>query len=106
MSGATAKSRPKASKIDERELARLRKQDYWLQVTRAKLVMDLIFVSYEVFRVKRGKDFIKASTGLASAILRQTFADLAIPPSFLISSSKLYDRHKNTLLKTLLNASS
>ncbi|CAA7259531.1 unnamed protein product [Cyclocybe aegerita] len=91
MSGATAKSRPKASKIDEKELARLRKQDYWLQVTRAKLVMDLIFVSYEVFRFKRGKDFVKASTGLASAIL---------------SSSKLYDRHKNTLLKTLLNASS
>ena len=44
MTGATAKSRPGSSKLDDTELARLRKQDYWLQVTRAKLVMDLIFV--------------------------------------------------------------
>jgi sulfite reductase alpha subunit-like flavoprotein len=44
MTGATAKSTPKASKIDEKELARLQKQDYWLQMSRAKLVMDLIFV--------------------------------------------------------------
>lgn len=44
MSGATAKSKPDGSKLDERELARLRKQEYWLQVTLAKLVMDLIFV--------------------------------------------------------------
>ncbi|KAF4620022.1 hypothetical protein D9613_005496 [Agrocybe pediades] len=43
MSGATAKSKPKATKIDEKELTRLRNQDYWLQVTRAKLAMDLIF---------------------------------------------------------------
>jgi hypothetical protein len=44
MTGATAKSKPKASKIDENELARLRRQDYWLQIVRAKLVMDLVFV--------------------------------------------------------------
>lgn len=44
MTGATAKSKPKASKIDEKELSRLRTQDYWLQVTRTKLLMDLIFV--------------------------------------------------------------
>lgn len=44
MSGATAKSKPKSSKIDEKELSRLRNQDYWLQVTRVKLLMDLIFV--------------------------------------------------------------
>ncbi len=44
MSGATAKSKPKISKIDEKELERLQKQDYWLQITRAKLAMDLIFV--------------------------------------------------------------
>jgi hypothetical protein len=44
MSGATAKSKPTTSKIDEKELARLRRQDYWLQMSRAKLVMDLIFV--------------------------------------------------------------
>jgi hypothetical protein len=44
MTGATAKSKPKSTKIDEKELARLQRQDYWLQVSRAKLVMDLIFV--------------------------------------------------------------
>jgi len=44
MTGATAKSKPKATKLDEKELSRLRKQDYWLQVTRAKLIMDMIFV--------------------------------------------------------------
>lgn len=44
MTGATAKSKPETSKLDEKELSRLRKQDYWLQVTRAKLLMDLIFV--------------------------------------------------------------
>lgn len=44
LSGATSKSQPKASKIDERELTRLEKQNYWLQISRAKLAMDLIFV--------------------------------------------------------------
>jgi hypothetical protein len=44
MSGATAKSKGVSSKIDERELSRLQKQDFWLQMTRAKLFMDLIFV--------------------------------------------------------------
>jgi hypothetical protein len=44
MTGATAASKPKSSKLDEKELSRLRNQDYWLQVTRAKLLMDLIFV--------------------------------------------------------------
>lgn len=44
MTGATAKSKPKDTKLDEKELSRLQKQDYWLQITRAKLVMDLIFV--------------------------------------------------------------
>lgn len=44
MTGATAKSKPSSSKIDEKELARLRKQDYWLRVSQAKLAMDLIFV--------------------------------------------------------------
>jgi hypothetical protein len=44
MTGATAKSQPKISKMDDKEVSRLKKQDYWLQVTRAKLLMDLIFV--------------------------------------------------------------
>lgn len=42
--GATTKSNPSANKIDETELERLRKQDYWLVVTRNKLLLDLIFV--------------------------------------------------------------
>lgn len=42
--GATTKSNPSANKIDETELERLRKQDYWLVVTRNKLLLDLVFV--------------------------------------------------------------
>ena len=44
LTGATAKSKPQISKLDDKELSRLKRQDYWLQVTRAKLLMDLIFV--------------------------------------------------------------
>ncbi len=44
MSGTTAKSNPTASKLDEKELARLQRQDRWIQMTRLKLLMDLIFV--------------------------------------------------------------
>ncbi|KAJ3575166.1 hypothetical protein NP233_g1268 [Leucocoprinus birnbaumii] len=88
MTGATSKSQPKATKIDEKELARLQKQDYWLQISRAKLVMDLIFVSYELFHIKRAQDTVKAFTGLSSAIL---------------SSAKAYNRHKSSLLKAALS---
>jgi len=84
MSGATAKSTPRNTKIDDRELKLLQKQAYWLQVQRTKLIMDLIFVSYDVFRWQRGREAIKALTGLTSALL---------------SSSKLYDRHRNSLIK-------
>ncbi|KAK0206248.1 hypothetical protein DFS33DRAFT_1381369 [Desarmillaria ectypa] len=86
MSGATAKSKPKMSKIDEKELERLQKQDYWLQITRAKLAMDLIFVSYDLFHFKRGREPVKTFTGFMAAIL---------------SSAKLLDRHKNSLAKAL-----
>ncbi|KAI0301792.1 hypothetical protein B0F90DRAFT_1838296 [Multifurca ochricompacta] len=85
MAGATAKSAPRNTKVDDRELKLLQRQSYWLQVQRTKLVMDLIFVSYEVFKWQRGREAIKALTGLASALL---------------SSSKLYDRHRNSLVKT------
>lgn len=85
----SATSKPKASVYDEKELARLQKQDYWLQVSRAKLVMDLIFVSYEVFNIRRGKDAMKAFTGLTAAML---------------SSAKLYERHKTTLLKAIMTS--
>ncbi|KZV69123.1 hypothetical protein PENSPDRAFT_735536 [Peniophora sp. CONT] len=84
MSGATAKSAPRNSMVDEGELEKLQRQDYWLQVTRMKLFMDLIFVSYDVFRVKKAKGPIQTFAGLASALL---------------SSAKLYDKHRNQLLK-------
>lgn len=71
-------------RVDERELEKLRKQDYWLQVSRAKLLMDLIFVSYEVFNLRRAANSVKAITGLAAAVL---------------SSYKLYDSHAHALLK-------
>lgn len=86
MTGATAKSTPRNTKIDETELQRLQRQDHWLQMNRIKLIMDLMFVSYDVFKLRRGKDTVKAFTGLASAVL---------------SSAKLYDRHRNVLVKTL-----
>jgi len=85
MAGATAKSAPRNTKIDDRELKLLRRQAFWLQVQRTKLLMDLIFVSFEVFKWQRGREAIKALSGLASALL---------------SSSKLYDRHRNSLIKS------
>jgi len=85
MTGATAKSTPRNTKIDDRELRLLQKQAYWLQVQRTKLLMDLIFVSYDVFKWQRGREAMQALSGLASALL---------------SSSKLYDRHRNSLIKT------
>ncbi|KAF9008890.1 hypothetical protein BDQ17DRAFT_1275160 [Cyathus striatus] len=87
MSGATSKSTSKSTRHDEKELARLQRQDYWLLISRAKLIMDLIFVSYELFNIQRARDLIKAFTGLTSAVL---------------SSAKLYDRQKNTLLKSII----
>ncbi|KAI0959792.1 hypothetical protein AcW1_004517 [Taiwanofungus camphoratus] len=70
MTGSTGKSNPAAHKLDEKELARLQRQDYWIQMTRLKLLMDLIFVSYNVFRLKRAKSQVQTFTGLAAAALR------------------------------------
>ncbi|KAJ6509972.1 hypothetical protein C8R47DRAFT_964396 [Mycena vitilis] len=86
MTAATSKSKPASSKQDDKELSRLQKQDYWLQVTRAKLAMDLIFVSYDIFRLQRGRKSVQAFTGLAAAGL---------------SAAKVYDRHKTSLLKAV-----
>lgn len=44
MAGTTSKSNPAANKLDNKELARLQRQDYWIQISRLKLVMDLVFV--------------------------------------------------------------
>jgi hypothetical protein len=41
--GATGKSLPHR-RHDERELQRLQVKDYWMKITRTKLLMDLIFV--------------------------------------------------------------
>ena len=88
MAGATGKSNPSAQKLDHKELARLQRQDHWIQVTRLKLLMDLIFVcecyifdtmwaclhclatAYDVFGLKRAKGQVQTFAGLASAILR------------------------------------
>lgn len=44
MSGATAKSNPTATRLDDKELGRLRRQDRWIVLSRIKLLMDLVFV--------------------------------------------------------------
>ncbi|KAH8106224.1 hypothetical protein BXZ70DRAFT_425466 [Cristinia sonorae] len=84
MGGATAKSNPTNDKLDRKELARLQRQDYWIQMSRLKLIMDLIFVSYNVFRWKRAKGPVQTFTGLAAALL---------------STAKVFDRHKGALVK-------
>ncbi|KAL4241513.1 hypothetical protein ABKN59_000215 [Abortiporus biennis] len=86
MTGATTKSNPTANQVDHKELERLQRQDYWIQVSRLKLVMDLVYVSYNVFHLKKAKGPIQTLTGLAAAAL---------------STAKLYDRHKTSLVKAL-----
>ncbi|KAF9221878.1 hypothetical protein BS17DRAFT_709594 [Gyrodon lividus] len=88
LEGATLKSRPKIAKLDEKELARLRRKSYWLHVTRTKLTMDLIFVSYDIFRLKRWKNTVQSFAGLIAAVL---------------SSAKLYDKHKSVLINKALS---
>jgi len=88
LDGATSKSRPKIAKLDEKELARLRRKTYWLQITRLKLVMDFIFVSYDIFRIKRGKDTVQSLAGLVAAVL---------------GCAKLYDKFKSTLVNKVLS---
>ncbi|KAH7887928.1 hypothetical protein F5I97DRAFT_1804529 [Phlebopus sp. FC_14] len=90
LAGATSKSQPRIAKLDERELGRLQRKSYWLQVTRAKLVMDLIFVSYDIFRLKRWKDTMQSFAGLAAAVL---------------SSAKLYDKYRSVLVNQALSNS-
>ncbi|KAF7797514.1 hypothetical protein EIP86_008714 [Pleurotus ostreatoroseus] len=84
MSGATAKSNPTATKLDGRELARLQRQDHWIVLSRVKLLMDLIFVSYDVFNFRIAKTTVQTVTGLAAALL---------------SIAKAFEKHKTDLLK-------
>ncbi|KIJ19939.1 hypothetical protein PAXINDRAFT_7207 [Paxillus involutus ATCC 200175] len=88
LEGATSKSRPKIAKLDEKELTRLRRESYWLHASQAKLIMDLIFVSYEILRLKRWKNTVQSFTGLAAAVL---------------GSAKLYDKYKSALVSKVLS---
>jgi len=74
------------AETDERELEKLRVQLYWIRVSRMKLLMDLVFVTYDCFRIKRGSEAVKTITGLASACL---------------STAKLFEKHRSALVKTL-----
>jgi len=86
--GASSKSNPHNTKIDENELKRLEEQDYWLRMMRNKLLMDLVFVSYDCFGIKRLKAPVQALTGLTAAV---------------ISASKLYSREQTILAKAIKN---
>jgi hypothetical protein len=83
--GDLTESRVVDTSADDAELARLRKQYGWLQVSQTKLLMDLLFVSYDLFHIKRAREFVMAMSGLLSAAL---------------SSAKLYDKHQITLMKS------
>ncbi|KAH7919866.1 hypothetical protein BV22DRAFT_1074783 [Leucogyrophana mollusca] len=87
LAGATQKSRPRASAQDEKELQRLRRKSYWLQVGRAKLVADLVFVVYDLLRIKRWSESVHSFAGLVSGVL---------------SAAKLFDKHKTALVKGLV----
>jgi len=73
-------------KAAEKDLERLKRQYYWLRISRMKLLTDLVFVSYECFILQRGRRVIMPISGLLSAIL---------------SSMKLYDRHRTALMKAV-----
>ncbi|KAF8761037.1 Peroxisomal biogenesis factor 11 (PEX11) [Rhizoctonia solani] len=70
---------------DEDDLETLKSRYKWLQVSRMKLLCDLVFVSYDVFHFQKVREPAMALSGLASAIL---------------SSSKIYDKHYNALAKS------
>ncbi|KZO93254.1 hypothetical protein CALVIDRAFT_540236 [Calocera viscosa TUFC12733] len=73
----------------EREVERLKKQLAWIDRGRMKLVMDLIYVSYEVFNFKQYRQPVLATTGLIAGVL---------------STTKLYAEHKQQLLKSAADA--
>ncbi len=106
---------------DEAELKKLRAQYGWLQITKMKLLMDLIFVcafvspqidgtplltprlAYDVFKFQRAKDSVKTYSGLASALLRYIYSfesNIGVQSHSLDSTWKTYDRHRSELDKT------
>ncbi|KAB5593853.1 hypothetical protein CTheo_2705 [Ceratobasidium theobromae] len=70
---------------DEEDLETLKSRYKWLQVSRMKLLCDLVFVSYDVFQFQKIREPAMTLSGLASAVL---------------SSSKLYDKHLGILSKS------
>lgn len=70
---------------DEDDLETLKSRYKWLQVSRMKLLCDLVFVSYDVFQFKKVREPVMTMSGLASAVL---------------SSSKIYDKQYKALAKS------
>ncbi|KAL5527286.1 hypothetical protein ACEPAG_6077 [Sanghuangporus baumii] len=83
MTGATEKSKSTASKVDEKELEKLRRQDFWLLIQRTKLLLDLLFVSYELFNIKPMRNAVKPFAGLGAALL---------------STARLFHNHRTALI--------
>ena len=53
----------------EKEMKKLRRQDFWLKIQRTKLLMDLLFVTYDLFNIKYAPKTVKAFAGLSAALL-------------------------------------
>jgi hypothetical protein len=87
-------------RTEEKELQRLRTKDYWMQVQRAKLLMDLVFVcawarlsatavslttlaAFDVFNINRAKRPVQTFAGLASGIL--AYVAVSYPPWLLLT---------------------
>ncbi|KAH8113363.1 hypothetical protein DFH11DRAFT_1510465 [Phellopilus nigrolimitatus] len=83
MSGATGNSKSAAAKAAEKELEKLHRQDFWLRIQRTKLLLDLVFVSYEIFKIKPMREVVKPLAGLGAAIL---------------SASRLFHNHRTSLI--------
>lgn len=55
--------------MSKKSVQRIDYKAYWLQVTRAKLFLDLVFVSWDLWRIKRGRDVVKTMAGLGAGVL-------------------------------------
>lgn len=126
MGGATTKSNPAANKLDNKELVRLRRQDHWIQVTRMKLLMDLIFVCKFALpltesarrsspwprpsvrrvppqaRQRSGTNYggPRLCSAQVSGVSARALSFEALTGDVRCSSAKLYDKHKTMLSKS------
>ncbi|KIY72942.1 hypothetical protein CYLTODRAFT_387799 [Cylindrobasidium torrendii FP15055 ss-10] len=69
-------------KVDVKEVKRLSRKDFWLQITRAKLLCDLVFVTYDLWKLQRWKKTVQTLTGFSAALL---------------STAKLFDKQRTVL---------